>query len=43
MAITFTVASTPSKLSSTELYGIIGAVAAVAVIGTALAIMRKRR
>ena len=42
-AITFTVASTPSKLSSTELCGIIGAVAAVAVIGTALAIMRKRR
>ena len=44
--ITFTVTSTPSKpsgISSTELYGIIGAVVAVAIIGTALAIMRKRR
>ena len=44
--ITFTVISTsskPSGISSTELYGIIGAVVAVAIIGTALAIMRKRR
>jgi hypothetical protein len=44
--ITLTVTSTPSKpssISSTELYGIIGAVGAVAIIGTALAIMRKRR
>ncbi|MCL5731661.1 MAG: hypothetical protein M1605_06095, partial [Candidatus Thermoplasmatota archaeon] len=35
--------SSPSGISSTELYGIIGAMVAVAVIGTALAIMRKRR
>jgi YVTN family beta-propeller protein len=44
--ITFTVTSTsskPSGISSTELYGIIGAVVAVAIIGTALAIMRKRK
>ena len=44
--ITFTVTSTsskPSGISSTELYGIIGAVVAVAIIGTALATMRKRR
>ena len=44
--ITFTVTSTPSNPSnifSTELYGIIGAVGAVTVIGIAIAIMRKRR
>ncbi len=41
--ITFAVTSTPSKPSSIELYGIIGAAGAVAIIGTALAIMRKRR
>ena len=33
----------PSGISSTELYGIIGVVAAIAVIGSVLAIMRKKR
>ncbi len=42
-AITFTVTSTPSTPPSTELYGIIGAVVAVAVIGSVLVIKRKRR
>ena len=33
----------PSGISSTELYGIIGVVAAIAVIGSVLAIMRRKR
>ena len=46
VSITFTVtkkSSSPSGISSTELYGIIGAVVAVAVIGSVLAITRKKR
>ena len=45
-AITFSPinkSSPPSGISSTEPYGIIGVVAAVAVIGSVLAIMRKKR
>ena len=41
--ITYTSTSTPPGISDTELYGIIGLVAVVAVIGSVLTIMRKKR
>ena len=47
-SITFTSSSTttkasPSGISSTDIYAIMGAVLAVAVIGSAIAVMRKRK